>query len=136
MESTVKQRLIDFLSYKRISQGKFEKACGLSVGYVNNIVKGIGGEKLQSILSVYPELNPNWLMKGEGTMLLPSPTSTSIADNNSVAVVGDHNKVAAPVSSGVLECSVAVVEQYEKRIEELQEQNKFLKSLVERLTAK
>lgn len=70
MEQTVKQRLITFIKYKGLSQGKFEKAVGLSNGFVNNISKGIGAEKMQRILSVYPELNSAWLLSGEGEMLI------------------------------------------------------------------
>lgn len=69
METTVKQRLIRFIKYKRLSQKKFEEAVGVSNGYVNNISKGIGADKLQRILGVYPELNQTWLLTGEGEML-------------------------------------------------------------------
>lgn len=69
METTVKQRLIRFIKYKRLSQKKFEEAVGVSNGYVNNISKGIGADKLQRILGVYPELNQAWLLTGEGEML-------------------------------------------------------------------
>ena len=62
METTVKQRLIVFLKYKRLSQRRFELAVGLSNGFVNNIYKGIGAEKLQMILGTYPELNQEWLV--------------------------------------------------------------------------
>ena len=71
METTVKQRLIRFIKYKGLSQKKFEEAVGVSNGYVNNISKGIGAEKLQRILGTYPELNQTWLLTGEGDMLLP-----------------------------------------------------------------
>ena len=69
MESTVKQRLIRFVKYKGLSQKRFEEAVGLSNGYINNISKGIGAEKLQRILSVFPDLNQVWLLTGEGEML-------------------------------------------------------------------
>lgn len=66
---TVKERLIAFIKEKGISQGRFEKNVGLSNGFVNNISKGIGADKLQKILYVYPDLNTNWLLYGEGEML-------------------------------------------------------------------
>ena len=40
-QNSVKNRLLDFLKYKGISQSKFEQQCGISNGYVNNIRKGI-----------------------------------------------------------------------------------------------
>lgn len=74
MESTVKQRLIRFVKYKGLSQKRFEEAVGLSNGYINNISKGIGAEKLQRILSVFPDLNQVWLLTGEGEMLYTDVT--------------------------------------------------------------
>jgi len=69
MENSVKERLVSFLNYRKLSQSKFEKLIGAGNGYVNNISKGIGGEKLQRILSYFPELNSGWLMTGVGSML-------------------------------------------------------------------
>lgn len=69
MESTVKERLIIFIKHKNLSQAKFEKTIGVANGFVNNISRGIGGDKLQRILCEFPELNYTWLMTGEGDML-------------------------------------------------------------------
>lgn len=72
---TIKERLISFISYLGIGQGKFEKNCGLANAYVANIRKSITPEKLQKIAQRYPELNTGWLMTGEGAMLKSvSPT--------------------------------------------------------------
>ena len=37
METTVKQRLIQYLKYKGIGQNRFEKMAGISNGYISNI---------------------------------------------------------------------------------------------------
>lgn len=66
---TIKERLILFIRYLNIGQGKFEARCGLANGYVNNIRRSITPEKLQQIARQYPELNAGWLMTGEGEML-------------------------------------------------------------------
>lgn len=81
METSVKQRLIDFIKYKGISQRKFELNVGVSNGFVNNISKGIGADKLQKFLSVYPELNQEWLLTGEGNMLRDGYASDKRAVN-------------------------------------------------------
>lgn len=69
METTVKQRLIEFISYKKLSQAKFEKTVGLANGYVNNIRRSITNEKLQQIALTFPDVNRAWLLTGEGSML-------------------------------------------------------------------
>ena len=66
---SVKQRLIEFIKREGLSQSRFEKAVGLSNGYVNNISKGIGADKLQRITEKFPYLNAEWLLTGKGEML-------------------------------------------------------------------
>ena len=78
MESTVKSRLLEFLKYKNLSQKKFEIACGLANGYVNNIRKSITIEKLQKITRQFPELNKTWLLTGEGMMINRAQTVSNI----------------------------------------------------------
>ncbi len=72
MDNTVKERLIIFIRCKNLSQGRFEKLIGAGNGFVNNISKGIGAEKMQRILSEFPDLNPEWLLFNRGEMLKPS----------------------------------------------------------------
>nr|DAN47648.1 MAG TPA: putative transcriptional regulator [Caudoviricetes sp.] len=69
MEETVKDRLTKFRQYKNLGQGKFEKLSGLSNGYLTQLRKAPGSEKLQRILCAFPELNRTWLLTGEGDML-------------------------------------------------------------------
>ncbi|MCL2042163.1 MAG: hypothetical protein FWG84_09050 [Bacteroidales bacterium] len=52
-----------------IGQNKFAESVGLSRGYVNNIGDNITMKSVNKIVQVYPELNKNWLLTGEGEML-------------------------------------------------------------------
>lgn len=67
---TTKDRLLAFLKEEGLSQGKFERACGLSNGYVNNLKRSVSTEKLELISRAYPALNIQWLMTGEGEMFV------------------------------------------------------------------
>lgn len=69
MEVSVKQRLIQFIKYKGIGQGKFEKTVGLSNGYINQLRHSPSLQKIQMIIGAYPDLNQSWLLTGEGEML-------------------------------------------------------------------
>ena len=71
MENTLKERLIEFIKSEGLSQNKFEKRMGFSNGYINSISRGIGGDKLQRIISEFPRLNSDWLISGEGEMSKP-----------------------------------------------------------------
>lgn len=70
METSIKQRLLQFLSYKNIGQNKFEKMAGLSNGYIKALRHSPSYEKIQMIIHSFPELNERWLLTGEGEMLL------------------------------------------------------------------
>jgi hypothetical protein len=76
MEITVKERLIKFIRHKEVTIAEFQRRCGLSSGYVNNMVNGIGYTKIEAIKREFPDLNTVWLLKGEVEMCeksLPSP---------------------------------------------------------------
>lgn len=93
---TIKDRLIKFLAYLKIGQGKFEKNCGLSNGTVNNIKDGgVTTQKIERIMLTYPNLSIEWLITGKGEMLKSSnPLS------NSATVHGDVS--GSVVGNGVL----------------------------------
>lgn len=61
----MKDRIIAYLKYKKLSQSKFEKSIGMGNGYVNNIRQSIQPDKLLKIAQLYPDINISWLMVGE-----------------------------------------------------------------------
>jgi phage repressor protein C with HTH and peptisase S24 domain len=68
-DSTMKQRMNEFLAYIDMSQGKFEKSVDMSNGWVNKIGDSIREDNLKKISEVYPMLNIAWLKTGVGSML-------------------------------------------------------------------
>lgn len=64
----VTQRIKQIIDYKQISARVFCKETGLSNGFLGK-VKDVGSSKLIQILSTYPEINPVWLLTGDGEML-------------------------------------------------------------------
>lgn len=87
---TTKDRLITFLAYINISQGKFEKGVGLSTGFVNNVGDSIRKSSLDKISSVYPELNTAWLLTGVGNMINENKNNIG-RDNYGVQGSGSQN---------------------------------------------
>lgn len=66
----LKDRIKQFIQHLEIETKAFEVKCSLSNGFVNNIGHSIREKSINLILSQYPELNKNWLLTGDGNMLL------------------------------------------------------------------
>ena len=65
---TTTERLLQFVEYKGISKYEFHKKNGLSNGFLDKS-RAIGTDKCARILENYPEINPEWLITGEGEMI-------------------------------------------------------------------
>ncbi len=74
--SETKERLLQFLRYKKLGQQKFEISIGMSNGWVNKVGDSIRENTLQKIKEVYPELNIAWLKSGVGNMLIGDSEDT------------------------------------------------------------
>lgn len=66
---TTKDRLLEFLKQIEISQAKFAERVGVSRNYVNSMVDNITQNTVEKIQAAYPDLNIDWLTKGQGEML-------------------------------------------------------------------
>lgn len=77
MSNGIKERTIQFVKHKGLKMKEFEELCKLSSGYVTSMRKGYGQEKLNNVLTVFPELNREWLLYGEGSMLNEDLSCTS-----------------------------------------------------------
>lgn len=86
MQGTVKERLIQYLKYKKIGQNKFEGLAGISNGYISNLKSTPGAAHLTKILAVSPDLNEKWLLTGEGSMLKAEPNAQPFIPDTRVGV--------------------------------------------------
>lgn len=74
MSNTV-SRIKQYIDYKGLSVRKFEETTGFSNGAFASQFKNkktIGVDKVENILQVYDDINPIWLLTGEGEMLKKS----------------------------------------------------------------
>lgn len=85
---SVKERIKKYIEHKEMSIYFFENSIGASNAYVNSITKGIGGKFLEKIRETYDDLDINWLLTGEGSMLLKNGNEKFILDSED-----DLNKV-------------------------------------------
>lgn len=141
MESIIKERLIEFITSQKMSINKFEKECGLSTGYIKNMRKSVSPDKLRSIVQKFPELNPGWLMAGEGNMLKSNVNVSG--DNSGVVVNGNNNN--SPIdnrhyysdSPDVLKAQIELLdERIKEKDAQIKEKDAQIKQLLDILASK
>ena len=92
--NTVQDRTLELIKFNELTMKAFEQRCDLSTGYVTSMRKGYGSEKLNNVLTAFPELNREWLLYGEGDMLSstssaqpqPSVKNERVADDEAYKV--------------------------------------------------
>ena len=91
-DDTIKTRLLEFLKSRRISQTEFTRAMGVSTTYVGAMRKGMPADKLKKLFELYPELNRDWLIYGEGKMLVEPAADDKIISR-------EHETLLLPVEA-------------------------------------
>lgn len=84
MEQSVKDRMDLYLDFKGISDYRFEKDLGLSKGYWNK-AKNPTSEIVGKFVGFYTDISSEWLLRGEGEMLLVSDSVEDALNNEDLA---------------------------------------------------
>lgn len=81
-------------NYKQFaSRNQFAKYLGVSAQTLNNWYNR-GTYDLERLIVTFPEVNPLWIISGEGEMLLKSASNTAVLNgDNNIQTVGAANKV-------------------------------------------
>jgi phage repressor protein C with HTH and peptisase S24 domain len=69
----VSERIGEYMAKKGISYYAFENSIGASRGSISKAVKegkSIGSQVLENITTIYTDLNPTWLLTGQGDIFL------------------------------------------------------------------
>lgn len=67
-------RMLMYIDFKQIKKSEFYRKTKLSNGYLDK-VKELGSDKVESIISIFPDINLEWLLTGRGEMIKKEPTS-------------------------------------------------------------
>ncbi|HPR57202.1 MAG TPA: helix-turn-helix transcriptional regulator [Bacteroidales bacterium] len=89
---TVNDRIAEFIRVKGMRQSEFAKMIGVKDNRLSTIISNNNNpnfEFIQKTMSVYRELNPDWLILGEGTMFRPESGEISTGQSEGESDGGD-----------------------------------------------
>jgi phage repressor protein C with HTH and peptisase S24 domain len=113
----MKERLMEFIKEKDISNRKFLLKCGLSGTYISTLTGNPSGDTLKKIEAAYPELNTEWLLTGKGEMLkIPSVVTVYNPTSEERQEAGDGINMSMYPAEVVEEIKAEVVEEIEKEM--------------------
>ena len=125
------ERINELMAYCHLSKSGFATRCRMDKG---NFIKMMSGDQtitvrtVERIAAAFPEVNYNWLLNGDGTMLKPStPIVHQTGDNNTA--VGPNSTVN---SHDALVLAINELSAQRRVTEKAQEQIDRLISLLER----
>ena len=80
-------RIKEYIDYKNMTIAAFERSVGMSNASFGKSLKNgkaIGTDKLENILSIYTDINPTWLLTGEGSMLRNEQSKVKTSETPSI----------------------------------------------------
>lgn len=111
---TLKDRVRLYCERKNMAITKFEREAKLSNGYFKESTSRIGDDKIERIRRAFPDLNIDWLLTGNGEMLVAEQgiaqivTSTPIARIEQAAVVREDDTVEVDIEALMKEQGVTI----------------------------
>lgn len=87
----IKARIIQFAEIKKITKKDFFEELGVSASNFRSsgLKSEVGGDVIAKILAQYPEINPQWLITGDGEMF-KEINPPNLDDSKDIAVVYDR----------------------------------------------
>jgi hypothetical protein len=114
------ERLYKYIDYKGVKPTPFEKEIGLSNGYLGKQLTrnaDLGEGVLIKIIENCPEISPEWLLTGKGSMLKSQPN----AGPPELVPDAMHYKDLAEARLEIIEGLKYKIANLEKKVDELKE---------------
>ncbi len=114
------ERIIQYIEFKGISKYKFCKDLGFSNKFLDNS-SNMGTDKACKILHYYPEINAEWLLTGQGSML----------NKSSESIITYHHNNEEPVEQSsykdLADARLQIIEMKDEKIKWLENELSTLK---------
>lgn len=134
MNSTVLQRVNEFISKSKISITSLSKTFGIVQTTLNRQIKGetqLSASTIEAILTNYPNISAEWIMRGEGAM----ERTQQIGDiSNSSAVGNNVNGSGNKISHNDISDFIDIQKGYQDMIKKKDEQIDRLLNIIEKIT--
>lgn len=94
-------RLGRFISYLGLKPTSFEVACGFSNGSIGKAInekRALGSDRLETIVSKYPDLNLAWLLTGQGDMLRGAGQTGIVVTEPGAPYLAKENNMLIPMT--------------------------------------
>ena len=128
-KETQRDRLIKFIRFRKLNKHSFLVTCGISKSYIESMKNGgIGPKVRKKIEQGFPELNLNWVITGEGTMLRDTHIKASSFSN--VSNVSPYQEKLDSLQSDIY---TNILAEKDLIIEHLLKDNQRLYSIIARL---
>lgn len=115
---SLKDRILAIIDYYKLNPNKFSEQIGMSRAFVKNINDEISTKPLRNILLMFPDINCNWLILGEGEMLNSKKEKF-------------HNEIAIPPDPVSPELLLEYLREKDEKIEKLSKEIGALKCELE-----
>ena len=78
-----KRRILELIEFKRITIQKFFELTGIKRGFLDSdkLNQAVSDKHLAMIFASFPDINPEWLITGNGEMLRKTDPEDKSADN-------------------------------------------------------
>lgn len=116
------ERIKELIAYTGLSDRAFALKCGLKQNTFSRQLNGLNEVSTQtalSILSTFPEISAEWLLRGNGEMLLTSEQPTASNENDRLSKLID-----------TIAFQQDTINNLQRRIKELETTNKRLETQV------
>ncbi|QMU64082.1 MAG: hypothetical protein GKR88_07115 [Flavobacteriaceae bacterium] len=116
--SLLKQRIIQYIDYKKVSKYEFYQKTGISNGVLSQKT-GISEENTLKFLKYYSEINPEWLLTGKDPML-KSEVQTKVIDKRPIIeITPDSQKLNTLVADVSASAGFGAMLDNPKKLQEL-----------------
>lgn len=119
---TIKERILSFLESQGIKKVDFFEATGIQSSNFKgkNMSSQPGGDMIVRVLTIYPNLSAEWLLRGEGDMLKSSVTK------DKPKIIKTDTKKDNGLSSSILDKFLTTIQNQAEEIGELKARIKDL----------